>query len=105
MLVYVATGCLSDHQHVEDDHRRQADDHAPDAERPENVLCRETLVGGNPIRKVSVGKAFGRKASVMRDWNRNGLRRRALRHADLIILSMHNAPAFLGMGTVVFERL
>ena len=29
---------LGDHQHVEDDHRRQAQDHGPDAQRPENVL-------------------------------------------------------------------
>ena len=51
---------LGDHQHVEDDHRRQAQDHRPDAERPENV--------------------FGGKALLFREW---------------IILSTHNAPAFL----------
>ena len=35
---------LSDHQHVEDDHRRQAQDHRPNAERPKNVLGTKPLV-------------------------------------------------------------
>jgi hypothetical protein len=32
------------HQHVEHDHRRQAQDHRPDAERPKNVPGAETLL-------------------------------------------------------------
>lgn len=37
-------GELSDHQYVEDDHRRQAQDHRPNAERPKNVLGAKTLL-------------------------------------------------------------
>ena len=39
-LLWLGAGgfVLRDHQHVEDDHRRQAQDHGPDAQRPENVL-------------------------------------------------------------------
>jgi hypothetical protein len=35
---------LSDHQHVEHDDRRQAQDYRPNAERPKNVLGRKTLL-------------------------------------------------------------
>ena len=35
---------LRDHQHVEDDHRRQAEDHRPDAQRPKNVFGAEALL-------------------------------------------------------------
>jgi hypothetical protein len=35
---------LSHHQHVEDDHRRQAKDHRPDADRPKNVCGGEALL-------------------------------------------------------------
>ena len=41
------------HQHVENDHRRQAQDHRPDADRPENVLDGKTLDG-----KTLDGKAL-----------------------------------------------
>ena len=39
---------LGDHQHVEDDHRRQAENHRPDAQCPKNV--------------------FGGKALMFREW-------------------------------------
>jgi hypothetical protein len=35
---------LGDHQHVEHDDRRQAQDRRPDAERPKNVLGRKALL-------------------------------------------------------------
>jgi hypothetical protein len=37
------SGELSDHQDIENDYRRQAQDHRPDAERPKNVLGGKTL--------------------------------------------------------------
>src|SRR6266404_3868383 len=37
-------GELGDHQHVEDDHRRQAQDHRPNADGPKNVLGTKTLL-------------------------------------------------------------
>jgi hypothetical protein len=35
---------LSHHQHIEDDHWRQAQDHRPDADRPKNVFGAEALL-------------------------------------------------------------
>jgi hypothetical protein len=40
---------LRDHQHVKDNDRRQAQDHRPDAERPEDVLGPKALLFRNRI--------------------------------------------------------
>src|SRR5213080_1804646 len=71
---------LSDHQHVEDDDRRQAQDHRPDAERPEDVRGRKTLsCKERPLRI--------HETLLFREW---------------ILLPVHNAPAFLVLaGTLI----
>ena len=38
------TAALRDHQHVEHGHRRQAQDHRPDADRPENIFGAKTFL-------------------------------------------------------------
>ncbi len=86
------------HQHVEDDHRRQADDHRPDAECPEDVLDREALVGRAAVRKTP------REVWTSKTLTRETPGSDALRRDSLIVLSVHNAPAFLVMRSVVPER-
>jgi hypothetical protein len=43
-LAHAAMSGLSHHQYIEDDHRRQAQDHRPDADRPKNVFGGEALL-------------------------------------------------------------
>src|SRR5258705_11805438 len=43
-LMAAAKRRLSDHQHIEHDHRRQTQDHRPDAERPKNILGAKPLL-------------------------------------------------------------
>jgi hypothetical protein len=43
-FVGCAESRLGDHQHVEDDNRRQAKNHRPDAERPQNVFGSKSLL-------------------------------------------------------------
>jgi hypothetical protein len=67
---------LSHHQHVEDDHRRQAQDHRPNAERPKNVLGCKTL--------------------LFRDW---------ILFREWIVLCIHDAPAFPVLAVIDTRRI